>query len=90
MKLTPGSKEHHMQASVLLEEWISLLGQSSSSTSNSARDRLAQIFVQLLRSEVIHALKALASVEGKAQVNLPALGLNAEDLTALAKEVAVA
>lgn len=33
---------------------------------------MAAIFTQPLEPEVIHALKALAAVEGKAKVNLPA------------------
>lgn len=69
---------------------MSFLGKASKSTGDTARERLAAIFAQPLEPEVIQALKALAGVEGKAQANLPALGLNAEDLAALAKEVIAA
>lgn len=78
------------QASVLLEKRMADLGHPTTSTASSTRDRLAQLFAQPLQPEVICALKALVGVEGKAHVNLPALGLSAEDLTALAKEVAAA
>lgn len=76
------------QTSLLLEKRLANLGHPAASAANSARERLAQLFLQPLQPEVISALKALAGVEGKAQVNLPALGLSAEDLSALAKEVA--
>lgn len=76
------------QASVLLEEKLAALGHGNRAMADTARERLAAIFAQPLQPEVVHALKALTSVEGKAQVNLPALGLNAEDLIAMASEVA--
>lgn len=60
------------QASLLLEEKMSFLDKARKSTGDTARERLAAIFTQPLEPEVIHVLKALAAVEGKAQVNLPA------------------
>lgn len=69
---------------------MSFLDKARKSTGDTARERLAAIFTQPLEPEVIHVLKALAAVEGKAQVNFPALGLNSEDLAALAKEVIAA
>lgn len=76
------------QASVLLEKRLADLAQPAFSSGGSAKDRLARLFAQPLQPEVLAALRALTGVEGKAQVNLPALGLSAEELTTLATEVA--
>lgn len=78
------------QASVLLEEKMAALGQVSKTAGGTARERLATIFAQPLQPEVVQALKALTGIEGKAQVDLPALNLSAEDLAALAGEVVAA
>lgn len=80
-QFTPSSKEGHFPG---------VFGQTSRCSGGTARDRLAAIFAQPLQPEVIQAYKALADVDGKAQLNLPALGLNAEDLATLSKEVTAA
>lgn len=75
---------------MLLEEKLAALGQGSKTSDDTARERVAAIFAQPLQPEVVHALKSLTGVEGKAQVHLLALNLSAEDLATLASEVAVA
>lgn len=59
-------------------------------TGGTAKDKFISLFSNPLEPETIQAIRALAAVDGKAQVDLPALGLNAEDLSMLVQEIEAA
>lgn len=70
---------------MLLQEKMAFLNKIGKSTVSAKKDTLTAIFSQPLELEVIHALKVLTGVEGKEQVDMLALGLNAEDLSRWAR-----
>lgn len=56
----------------------------------AAKESFISILSNPLDQDVVQAIKALVGIEGKAQVDLPAMGLTVEDLSALAQEIAAA
>ena len=58
--------------------------------SSAAKESFNNILKTHLDSETLQAIRALTGIDGKAQVDLLAMGLSAEDITALAQEVAAA
>lgn len=77
------------QASLLLEKWFGNATGSQRPVS-AAHEKIASLFSTPLDQETIQAIRGLAGIDGKAQVDLPTMGLTAEDLSALSREITTA
>lgn len=55
---------------------------------NNPKDSFEAMFSKPLEPGTIIALRALAGIEGRSQVELPALGFSAEDLVGLGNKIA--
>lgn len=77
------------QASLLLQ-WKFDSDPVTCRLTGAAKESYNNILSAALNMEAMQAIRALARVDGKAQIDLPAMGLSADDVVVLAKEVAVA
>lgn len=77
------------QASLLLQKRFGNASETHQSA-RAAKEKFTTLFSTPLDPETIQAIRVLAGVDSKAQVDLPAMGLTAVDLSVLVQEIAVA
>lgn len=76
------------QASLLLQKRFDNASETHR-PAGAAKEKFIGLFSTPLDPKTIQAIKALEGVDGKAQVDLSAMGLTAEDLSTIVQEIAV-